>query len=516
MSSNVATLYDICSACGSITEGTFSGDAPSPRISELLRSNDVPSDSELSNFRDIIKQGPRRITNLDQKIARTKAFLDALLNKRDLVEANIEDAKVLSSPVRRLPHDILRSIALQTVLSPFEMMSSLFLPDSLDTRRSPRTLSQVCRTWRSTIVSSPELWSSISLYLTGSLEQPLSSICHSMFMLGLRLERSRNAPLSIYLHNDMLDTDHPFLSLISSRASSIKNLFIFSQCLRSMQGLCRSRGSWNNLRHLKIRAIDSRWPMGQIFDAFEYAPKLQVFDCGVPQAQYVPLVPWVQLTHLTLRVQNKQHLELIRQAKNITSLEVQGTGSMMPEECEAISLPFLASLTLRTQSTIISSLFIPNLTVLNLIYNGKPVFPRLTIPNTITTLKIIRRIPGRGPEEICSFPGLPSLLESVPYLRHLVLESSNPLSLTDINTLMPLPACTPLPRLQILDLRDCTLEFDHSKFVEMVTTRRLGNKPGIDRLETVHLNGPLSLNGVCKHTWQSLCDERLKVTYAKS
>ncbi len=217
MSSNVATLSDICATCGSITQGTFSGDAPSPRISELLRSNDIPSDSELSSFWDIIKQGPRRIANLDQKIARTKTFLDTLLNERDMLEANIADAKVLSSPVRRLPSDILRSIALETIPSP-EIMSDFPLHDSLDTHRSPWTLSQVCQSWRLTIVSFPKLWSSISLHIRLGHNDPVTAIGRPIFILGLHLERSRNAPLTLSIGSALSDVDHPFLSLISSRA----------------------------------------------------------------------------------------------------------------------------------------------------------------------------------------------------------------------------------------------------------------------------------------------------------
>ncbi|KAK0435727.1 hypothetical protein EV421DRAFT_1214967 [Armillaria borealis] len=520
MSSKIATLSDICAACGSITQGTFSGDAPSPRISELLRSNDVPSDSELSNFRDIIKQGPRRIANLDQKIARTKAFLDTLCNDRDLVEANIADAKVLSSPVRRLPSDILRSIALETIPSPSEIMSIFPAHDSLNTRISPWTLSQVCRTWRLTIVGSPELWSSILLEIRSGFDDPVSSIGRPIFLLGLHLERSRNAPLTLLIGSVLSDMDHPFLSLISSRASSIENLYFSSSSLSEIRGLTRSRGSWNMLYHLRIATFGIRH-VQEIYDMFEYAPNLRVVDMSVSEREELPLIPWVQLIRLTLQVHNMQDLELLRQAKNITSLEIYGppTWSMMPEGYEAVSLPLLTFLTLRDQSAIISSLFIPNLTSLSLSWNGQPVFPQLKIPNVITTLKITRSVWvvfSSGDEDICAFPGLPSLLKSVPYLRRLVIESCKALSLTDITALMTLPSCTPLSRLQILDLRDCTLEFDHSKFVEMVTTRRLGNKPGIDRLETVHLNGPLSLNGVCKHTWQSLCDEGLKVTYGKS
>ncbi|KAK0471884.1 hypothetical protein IW261DRAFT_830419 [Armillaria novae-zelandiae] len=184
MSPNIATLSDICSTCArSIMQGTSSGDVPSPRISESLRSNDVPSDSEFSKFRDTLKQGPTRIAKLDQKIARTKAFLDALYNDRDLVKANIADAKVLSTLVRRLPADILHSIAFETIPSPSEIMSTgPYWYDSLDTRKPLWILSQVCRNWRLTIVSSSALWSSISLRIRHNYNDPVTSISRLIFI----------------------------------------------------------------------------------------------------------------------------------------------------------------------------------------------------------------------------------------------------------------------------------------------------------------------------------------------
>ncbi|KAK0243588.1 hypothetical protein EDD85DRAFT_804478 [Armillaria nabsnona] len=519
MSSNVATLSDICAICGSITQGTFSGDVPSPRISKLLRSNDAPSDSELSTFRDIIKQGPRRIANLDQKIARTKAFLDTLLNERDMVEANIADAKVLSSPVRRLPSDMLRSIALETIPFPYEIMSTSPFHGSLDTHSSPWTLSQVCRSWRLTIVNSPELWSSVYLEINGGPQDLLSCIGRPMFILGLQLERSRNAPLTVSINNSMTDTDHPFLSLISSRASSIKTLHHISESLSAIRGLSHSRGNWNMLYHLKISSRGYR-PVQEIYDMFEYAPNLRVFEVGLSDPEKVPLIPWVQLTRLVLRVRNIRDLEVLRQAKNITSLEIDGLGTWptLSEGYEIISLPLLTSLTLTDQSAIISSLFIPNLTALSLIWEENLViFPQLKIPNMITKLKIekFRWFYRDDPEETCAFPGLRSLLKSIPHLRHLVIDSSDALSSTDISSLMPSLECTPLPSLLTLDLRDCTLEFDHSEFVEMLT-RRLGNQPSIDRLETLYLKAPLSLTEPYNQIWQSLCDEGLKVVYGES
>ncbi|KAK0439297.1 uncharacterized protein EV420DRAFT_1584418 [Desarmillaria tabescens] len=236
--SNMSTFPDICSTCGSFTIRRISGDARTPRISELLRCNDVPSDSELSNFRDIIQQGPGRIANLDQKIAHTKELHDTLINHRNVVETDIGDAKVLCSPVRRLPPDVLHSIALETIPSPSEIMgSNIYFHNSLDRTRAPWTLSQVCRSWRMAIVGSPELWSSISLNIKYRPNAPLSAFCRPFFLLVLHLERSQSIPLTFWIHDTMRTAEHPFLSLVAARASSIKNLYLSSNLDCSLEAL---------------------------------------------------------------------------------------------------------------------------------------------------------------------------------------------------------------------------------------------------------------------------------------
>ncbi|KAK0457606.1 uncharacterized protein EV420DRAFT_1689161 [Desarmillaria tabescens] len=497
MSSNIVTFPDICSTRGSFTMRRISSDARTPRISELLRCNDVPSDSELSEFRDIIQQGPGRIANLDQKIAHTKELLEALINHRNVVEANIEDAKVLSSPVRRLPPDVLRSIALETIPSPSEIMSIIM-----------------------TIVGSPELWSSVLLKITYRPNAPLSSFCRPLFLLVLHLERSRNVPLTFRLLNTTRTAEHPFLSLISARASSIKNLYLPSNPDCSLEGLACSRGSWNSLHHLKIGlASDTR--IERIFDSFEYAPNLRVLEASAKKPEEILLIPWVQLTQLSLRASNALDLEVLRRAKNIKSLEIIGERDFrmsLSEGYEAISLPFLTSLTLWLEAVSMDflSFFIPSLTDLFLIYAlmvEKPLFSRLNTPNVITTLKLTRSQLDFVSTEPCAFPGLSSLLNSVPHLRHLVIASGKALSSDDICTLIPSPAQTPLPRLKTLDLRGCKFEFHHSELVDMVNIRRQENNPDIDRLETIYLSAPLSLNGLYRRLWKSLRDGGLKVVY---
>ncbi|KAK0221277.1 hypothetical protein IW262DRAFT_1493150 [Armillaria fumosa] len=119
-------LPDTCPTCGSLTKTTFSDHPRSSRVSELLRCNDPPSDSELSDFQSIVKSGSGHIADLDKKIACAKKHLTALIQERNVLAANIGDARTLSSPIRRLPSDVLRDIALATIPSRYQVMNFHF------------------------------------------------------------------------------------------------------------------------------------------------------------------------------------------------------------------------------------------------------------------------------------------------------------------------------------------------------------------------------------------------------
>ncbi|KAK0187493.1 hypothetical protein F5146DRAFT_1206248 [Armillaria mellea] len=154
-------LPNPCPTCGSLANTTFSNYSRSSRVSELLRCNDTPSDIELSDFQNVVKSGPGHIADLDENIARAKKHLTALIHERNMLEANIGDAKTLSSPIRRLPSDVLRDIALETIPSRYQVMNfSERQPGrskSLDSRESPWTLAQVSHRWRLIIVNAPEI-----------------------------------------------------------------------------------------------------------------------------------------------------------------------------------------------------------------------------------------------------------------------------------------------------------------------------------------------------------------------
>ncbi len=165
----------------------FPDHSRSSRVSELLRCNDPPSDIELSDFQSIAKSGPGRIADFDEKIARTRESLTVLIHERRVLEANIEDARTLSSPIRRLPSDVLRTIALEAIPSPYEVLNPIKAlvdsTNSLDSTEPPWTLAHVSHRWRLTIVNAPEMWSSMSLVIKHD-EKP-ATVVRQMFMTGL-------------------------------------------------------------------------------------------------------------------------------------------------------------------------------------------------------------------------------------------------------------------------------------------------------------------------------------------
>ncbi|PBK84941.1 hypothetical protein ARMGADRAFT_593398 [Armillaria gallica] len=529
-----------CPTCGSVQMPTRNPSVRhmrAPHVSDLLRSNGIPSETELSEFQDMVKRGPGRIADLDERIARARELIEELQYERILLSLDMEDAKILSSPVRRLPPDVLRSICLAAIPSPSDIMSPSFgFCDSLDTRESPWTISHVCRGWRSTVVGSPELWSSTSLVIDRGSPVRISrdeipssqSNFHRTFLFGTRLQRSRSHLLTVSLLSARDASQHPFLAQISVHASALKNLRIRIP-IESLTAFYGCRGRLDSLENLILRPNGPEvFPQASTINVFEYAPKLRTCT-----AQYIPdtvKIPWPQLSHCGLQIDNEQDLIFLERLHNVKSADIQSDGRGFLRALHGntpIHLPRLKSLTLTSQDdggtqmpnirVILSSLSLPNLVDLCLTYYSVPVLPHIGKPNMITRLEIrLLLLPSHGYfDEKYTFPGLLTLLHALPNLRHLALYSDRTLSSDDISRLRITPSQShvPIPRLRVLDLSGCKFDFDHSSLVEIVEARRQGNDRDCDQLEILHLASPLELDGRAADIWQNLRDEGLSVIY---
>ncbi|SJL16988.1 uncharacterized protein ARMOST_20526 [Armillaria ostoyae] len=535
MTSNlIVSRRKTCPTCGSLNGPTWAAVAAytapvphpcSPRVSKLLRSNDIPSEADLSDIQDVANRGRRRMADIDEKIAGARELIDTLERERCSIAAEIEEFKIVSSPVRRLPPNVLRSICLETIPSSSDIMSPTFrFCDSLDTRSSPWTISHVCRRWRSMVESAPELWSSTSLVIDDI--RSADSNFRDIFLFGIRVKRSQSHPLTVSLRSASDVSQHPILALLPIYASALKNLRLHVPII-SLGAFSRCRGLLDCLDHLILESNEVGVPAGWTNSTFGYAPKLRTFTAPIHNLPRGVEIPWSQLSHCGLQTDDEQDLSLLKRLDNVKSADIRSSGTLLrvPQGRRPIHLPRLTSLALTSQNpmdttspdirVIFSSLYLPNLVDLHITYSAVPVFPHIDIPNLITRLELTRLSSTSKINDKYTFPGLQTLLNTIPNLRCLVLNSARALSSDDISLLrgIPLPSHVPLPHLRVLDLCGCKLKFDHWNIVEMVKTRRKGNDTDCDQLETLYLAFPLKLYGPAKDIWQNLLDEGLNVVY---
>ncbi|KIM45483.1 hypothetical protein M413DRAFT_24678 [Hebeloma cylindrosporum] len=231
---------------------------PSTRLSHLLASNDPPSDAEDALVRSIIQALRGEIAALKLE-ANNYSFHPGWLTTREHREAaileNVNAHKSITSPLRKLPTQILQLILQKTYWDP---PATLMLPWSF---------SQVCRLWRTVVHATPILWSHIIVDFNAKPTSPLSQKAK----LKLILQRSANADLSISIRGFMVRDDH--LSLLSillahSERWSFLDLIVNPESLAALQAV---KGHLPRLSRLYLRF----WNVSGIITLFNIAPRIE-------------------------------------------------------------------------------------------------------------------------------------------------------------------------------------------------------------------------------------------------
>ncbi|EIW59687.1 uncharacterized protein TRAVEDRAFT_97912, partial [Trametes versicolor FP-101664 SS1] len=117
------------------------------------------------------------IPHLREALHSLESKMATLLSERDRLEARLEQAVRLQSPVQRVPNDLLSSIFTIAVLDGEE-------EDSI----TLSNLMLVCQYWREVAIHTPMLWTRIAMGTHRSVDRAL-----------LKLDRSKTAPLYISL-----------------------------------------------------------------------------------------------------------------------------------------------------------------------------------------------------------------------------------------------------------------------------------------------------------------------------
>ncbi|KAK7048685.1 hypothetical protein R3P38DRAFT_2870892 [Favolaschia claudopus] len=157
-------------------------------------TNYIPSDAEVLDIRSLLSGPEDAVARLDAEIEEMELALTQLKERRETLMKPITAHRVLISPMRRTPDDIL-----------FEIFFSC-LPVThnalIDPAEAPLLLTRICRRWRAVAYSTPALWTSIHIPASHAQEHLWVSPDY-LFGLGKAVEawfqRSAHCPLSVSL-----------------------------------------------------------------------------------------------------------------------------------------------------------------------------------------------------------------------------------------------------------------------------------------------------------------------------
>lgn len=292
---------------------------------ELLTSNEPPLDPELSEIRSKAAAHVDRLAILDKTIADMQNTVQLMRSEREWVAAELAELRQVSSPVRRLPPEVLSEIFLACINE--DIFHKTHLEDSLDARKAPWVLSRICRRWRGIATSDARLWSTICIDLT----KPRQSMLGTVLLLGLQLQRTKNRTLNVWIQSDVpaITSDHYLLQILLPTADRWRQAVIVL-CWNSFLALgpIHSLGS---LEALRIQFNDRILPTTSLpwIDIFRYAPRLRFFRCHDHIGPTSIMIPWSQITTYEWQVASDpppisapRHIHTIRIAPRLENCEL--------------------------------------------------------------------------------------------------------------------------------------------------------------------------------------------------
>ncbi|KAJ6580827.1 hypothetical protein B0H19DRAFT_894028, partial [Mycena capillaripes] len=122
-------------------------------------SNEPPSDSYLALIQSAIPKIDARLARLDDEIAELRVTLEQLETDRvSLLNYRTRNNAILS-PLRRIPTELLSEIFQWTLPS----LNDQWMRNRLDMADSPWVLTRISSRWRAVSLSTPSLWSRITI-----------------------------------------------------------------------------------------------------------------------------------------------------------------------------------------------------------------------------------------------------------------------------------------------------------------------------------------------------------------
>ncbi|KAJ7659131.1 hypothetical protein DFH06DRAFT_1195099 [Mycena polygramma] len=274
----------------------------------------------------------RRMAQIDLEIS----TFEISINKLKLEQAILRDR--LSNyiyPVLTLPNEIVSEIFLQTLDpsdNPFHLFNSLICGPA-----SPLFLGHICQRWRDIALSTPSLWTTISL------RTDIPNPYRQLWLLGIWLTRSRQCSLSVTIADNSRQSNtaslvRRFVDAIAPHHMRLEVLML----KLAYDELPKFRTELPLLRVLHILPVygfDHSPPPDRVSPLFLAAPKLATVPLHSIRLAIFPL-PWAQLTSLSILTHGclESVAQILRVTRNLTDLTADLRFDYLPASAE-IDLP---------------------------------------------------------------------------------------------------------------------------------------------------------------------------------
>lgn len=471
-----------------------------------LRCNHRASSLESAQFADLLSEVKNDYFRCDTEISRLHSMIIHLENKRGQLKRRMEGYQSLVSPIRRLPTEVLTNIFFRCCGNN-ELTHSAGEP----WLTSALSLGMVCAYWREIMLSTPQLWSVISItaHFHPYTTRP------RIELLDLYLERSRQLPLTLViddgpeggLPDEVIDRlvhhSHRWRDVEASLGLEHKSLVPLA----------------NKLPLLEKLSIGGCDEFDADYDVFQSLPALHTLALG-GEGPNALRFPWGQIKHLRRESCTvSQFTGALDRCRNVVTAELLRFTEEFDEGISRGATSELHTLSLQMDrdawfgiSTLFDVLTLPAMASLSISHVYPSIIPHgLAWPADAFTSFVSR---SSCPLTSLSLKRMPlseiqllDVLRSLPLLTNLTIQDTPPLDLpfpvdrfpvdhtvTDtfiqsmnINSTTSLGSSSSpfLPNLQHLDLELRGSAFKDEGFVDMVKSR--WSPPG-----SVHEPGQIS------------------------